>query len=120
MKRSRRWLRGGLYSSSLAILAIVGAGAVSPVRAYTFNTSPDWDIELDTNLAYTLGFRADKRDGKLANNPVQQNNEYKFPNVGNITSNRFDAASELSIAYQQNTGVDVSVDAWKDFAYNGG
>lgn len=107
--------------SPVAILALtIVVGSAAPTKAHTFTTSPDWDIELDTNLAYTLGIRAEPRDSKIANNPLQQNDEYKFPNMGNITSNRVDAASELSVSYQQHYGFDVSVDAWKDFAYNGG
>lgn len=100
--------------------AVLVVGGALPAHAYTLPTSSDWDIEFDNNISYGLGFRADKMDGKIANNPLQQNNEYKFPNAGNVTSNRFDLASELSIAYQNDYGADVSIAAWKDFAYNGG
>lgn len=114
MKRSRKFLKYGICSSSLALLIVL------PAHAYTFNTSPNWDIEWDTNLSYSLGMRADKMNGKIANNPVQQNDEYKFPNVGNITSSRVNISSELSVAFQHQYGADVSIAGWKDFAYNGG
>jgi hypothetical protein len=100
------------------VIALALSGGTA--GAYTFNTSPDWNVQLDTNLAYTLGLRAQHMDNRIGNNPIQQNDEYKFPNQGSITSNRFDAASELTASYLQNYGLDVSVDAWKDFAYNGG
>jgi hypothetical protein len=120
MDRSRN-MRYTIKYAPFAVFALGMAVVwVPPARAYTFNTSPDWDIELDTNLAYSLGIRADERDQKIADNPVQQNDEYKFPNAGNVTSNRVDAASELVASYKNQFGVDVSVDAWKDFAYNGG
>lgn len=105
----------------LVVLAIAAAAGFShAARAYTFNTNPDWDIELDTNLSYTIGTRVQPMNKDIANNPVQQNNEYKFPHSGSIISNRVDAASELSATYQNDYGFDVSVDGWKDFAYNGG
>lgn len=108
-------------SSSLAILAVMALGVgAHPARAYTFNTSPDWDVEFDNNVSYGLGIRAQPINHKIGNIPVQQNNEYKFQKIGDVTSNRFDLASELSVAYQNNYGADVSVAAWKDFAYNGG
>lgn len=114
MKRSKNILKCCIYSSSLAIFSIL------PAHAYTFNTPPDWDIEWDTNLSYGLGIRADKMDGKIGDNPVQQNDEYKFPNAGDVTSSRINVSSELSVAFQHKYGADVSVAGWKDFAYNGG
>jgi hypothetical protein len=106
----------------LSVTTMVG-GAVLPPRsahAYTLNTPSDWEVDLDSNVAYTLGFRAQGRNPLIANNPLQQNSEYKFPNQGNVITNRFDYSEELSATYQQNYGGDISLDAWKDFAYNGG
>lgn len=111
---------GKLRTPMTLVAFAVAAGWVVPAKAHTFNTSPDWDVELDTNLAYSLGVRAQSRNPLIANAPTQQNNEYKFPEAGDVTTNRLDVASELSIVYQRDYGVDISVAAWKDFAYNGG
>jgi hypothetical protein len=105
-----------IVTMTALVVAVVSSKAES-ARAYTFNTSPDWDVELDTNLSYGLGVRAQSRDPMISNNPTEQNNEYKFPNGGDITTNRLGAISELSIAYQNDYGLDISVDGWKDFAY---
>lgn len=120
--KSRTSHRAGYanYVSVAIAAAVITASSAVPGKAYTFNTSPDWDVELDTNISYGLGVRADARDSRISNNPIQQNNEYKFPNSGNITSSRFDIASELSAEYMNDYGFDVSVAGWKDFAYNGG
>jgi hypothetical protein len=121
MKRNNRV---GIYNVRhtpiVALALAVAAGWVVPAKAYTFNTSPDWDIELDTDLSYSLGVRTGGQNPLIANNPIQQNNEFKFPKAGNIITNRVDVASELSVAYQNDYGFDTSVDGWKDFAYNGG
>jgi len=121
MKRfSRIWLYSGRHAPMVVLAIATVAAGVTPARAYTFNTNPDWDIELDTNLSYTTGIRVQSRNPDIANNPVQQNDEYKFAVPGKFISNRGDFATELSATYQNNYGFDVSVDAWKDFAYNGG
>lgn len=112
--RKTRW-------TSLAALTTASLASWSPAALATqFNTSADWDIELDNTISYSLGFRAEPRNSLISNNPIQQNNEYKFANLGNVTSDRFEYAPELSVAYQKDTGLDVSFDMWKDFAYNGG
>jgi hypothetical protein len=103
-----------------AVMTLAMVGSFSPAMAYTFSTSPDWDVELDTNLSYSLGIRTQGINPLIGNNPIQQNDEYKFPKAGDVNSNRIDIASELVAAYQNNYGIDVSVDGWKDFAYDGG
>lgn len=121
MKRLKQRLLSRVFGGSIAALTVMAlAGIPMAARAHTFNTSPDWDVELDTNLAYTLGFRAQPQNSLIANAPLQQNNEFKFAKAGDIISNRVDIATELTAAYQQDYGFDVSVDGWKDFAYNGG
>jgi hypothetical protein len=107
------------YCSSIAIVA-AGVLVMAPsARAYTFNTSPDWDIELDTNAAYTLGLRAQGENRYIKNNPFQEEDS-KFPHAGDVNTNRFDVSSELIATYKGDYGLDLSVDGWKDFAYNGG
>jgi hypothetical protein len=108
------------YCSSIALLAAGAVGFAPSAKAHTFNTSPDWDVELDTNIAYSLGMRAQGQNPMIANNPFQQGNEFKFPHAGDIVTNRVDIGSELIATYQNDYGIDVSVDGWKDFAYNGG
>jgi hypothetical protein len=121
MKYLKQRLLSRVCGGSLAVLTVAAmTGMPTAAKAYTFNTSPDWDIELDTNLAYTLGFRAQPQNSLIADNPIQQNNEFKFAKAGDIISNRVDVATELTASYQQKFGFDVSVDGWKDFAYNGG
>jgi hypothetical protein len=100
-----------------AVVAMAVAGWGGSAKAYTFNSPPDWEVQLDSSFAYTIGFRASHRNAMIANSPVQQNDEYKFPNFGNITTNRLNFASEFTAQYQRLFGVDVSADAWKDFAY---
>lgn len=108
------------YIFAFIVVTFLPVVSANVAQAYTFNTSSNWTVSLDTNLSYGLGVRAQGRNDRISNNPIQQNNEYKFPNVGNITSSRINVSSELVAEYKHNYGIDVSVDAWKDFAYNGG
>ena len=52
MKRfSRSWAYHGRHAPLVALAMAAVAGFAHPAKAYTFNTNPDWDIELDTNLS---------------------------------------------------------------------
>ena len=120
MKLKNRRINLKLSGSSIAVLAafaVIGWMDGTQASAYTFNTNSNWDVELDTAISYGMGIRAQSQDPMIANNPLQQNNEFKFPKAGDFTSNRLNISSELTVEYQQNFGLDISALGWKDFAY---
>ncbi len=37
--------------------------------AFTFETSPDWEVNLDNTIQYTMGWRMEGIDPRIANHP---------------------------------------------------
>lgn len=108
------------FRKKLFFLPLLATGLPSAAHAYVYNFPSGWMVSLNTNMGYSLGIRADKMNGKIGNNPAFQEQEWKHPDVGDITNNRVDVSTELNINYNNEYGIDASVSGWKDFAYNGG
>ncbi|WP_275629580.1 DUF1302 family protein [Pseudomonas sp. 273] len=103
-----------LKSLSLAVMAM---GCATQVHAFNISSGGDWDVNLDTTVQYTAGWRAQGRDSGIANHAFFAEGDYKF-DKGDMVTSRLQALSELQGVYQNNTGFRISASAWKDFAYD--
>lgn len=108
--------RGGL-PKALALVAAT-AGAAGSAHAYKFETSPEWEVNLDNSLQYTMGWRAQDLNPKIGNHVFYSQGDYKFPNKGDMVTNRIQDLVEFQATYQKRMGVRASGSVWKDFAYN--
>jgi hypothetical protein len=86
-------------------------------QAYQIDAGPDWDVNLDNTLMYTLGWRAEKRDQFIANHAFFAESDYKF-NRGDTVTNRLQDFVEFQGVYKKTMGFRVSGSAWNDWAYN--
>lgn len=102
----------GLATSLMLLEGATGAGAV------TYNVNNDLRVDWSNTLSYNLGIRGQGIDDDIGNNPVFNESEYKFPNAGDVVTNRLSDLSELDIIYKGFLGVRFSGSAWKDFAYS--
>ncbi len=114
MKRSLA-LRRKAISPALLGLAV---GAASPALAFRFNTPPEWDVNLDNSLQYTMGWRAQHQDSKIANHLFFSQGDYKFEDRGDMVTNRVQDLIEFQGVYKGTMGFRVSGSVWKDFAYD--
>ncbi|WP_298221970.1 DUF1302 domain-containing protein [Acidocella sp.] len=86
--------------------------------AYQLDAGPDWNISLDSTIQYTLGARAQSIDPGIGNNPAFAEGDYKFPNSGDVNTNRLDGIFSLTGTYRSRMGFRFSGEIWKDFAYD--
>ncbi len=98
-----------------AICALGMAGSTHAVELKTGN--PDLTARIDTTLRYNLATRVEKRDDRIANNPVFDESDYKFDR-GDLVNNRLDLFTEMDVVYQRRMGFRVSAAGWYDGAYN--
>src|SRR6266705_2322945 len=112
--------RGGRNPGSLKAVAVGLAAlcAASAAQAYKFDTDSDWDINFDNSLQWTMGWRAQSLNPKIGNNLAYSQGDYKFPNEGDMVTNRFQDLIELQAVYKKNQGFRLSGSVWNDFAYN--
>lgn len=102
-------------AAAIAMLVFFTAGAAN---AYKFKTGMDWDVTLDNSLMYTIGWRAEKIDEQIGNDPFHAMGEYKFKDRGDLVTNRIQDLIELQVVYKKDMGFRTSGSLWKDFAYN--
>lgn len=114
--RSEKRICGPLPLTVLASALAVG-GLVEPAQAANLASGGDWDVNLDTTIQYTTGWRAQKRDDGIGNHPFFAEGDYKF-DKGDMVTNRLQGLVELQGVYQKNTGFRISGSYWKDFAYD--
>ena len=119
----RRIRRTKYFHSSFVFVLptiIVGIlGGVNQAAAFSFDTGSDWKVRWDNSVLYNLGFRAQNIKDGIGNSPNFFNEaDYKFPNRGDVVTNRISNLSEFDAVYQGKYGVRVSASVWKDFAYN--
>ena len=98
-------------------LALMIGAFVGNAHAFSFDTSPDWKVNLDNTVQYTAGWRMQKRDPALANHFAYQSGDAKF-SAGDMVTNRIQDLIEFQGIYKDNMGFRVSGSIWKDFAYN--
>lgn len=98
-------------------LSLAVAGAMGTAHAYKFETSPDWEVNLDNTIQYSMGWRMQERDPMIANHFAYQSGDAKFAK-GDMVTNRIQDLIEFQAVYQGKTGFRTSASIWKDFAYN--
>ncbi|GAB3629938.1 hypothetical protein PTE30175_04919 [Pandoraea terrae] len=108
----------GIGTLKATALAAALLGMTGAAHAYKFETGGDWDVNLDTSVQYTGGWRAQKLNNYIGNHPFFAEGDYKFANQGDMVTNRAQALVELQGVYQGWTGFRLSGSAWKDFAYS--
>ncbi|MCX4149966.1 MULTISPECIES: DUF1302 domain-containing protein [Paraburkholderia] len=111
-KNARGWCGGKKLAVAASMMATTGVA-----HAYKFTTPPEWDLNLDTSLQYTVGMRAQGRDSNIGNGPFYAEGDYKF-DPGELVTNRVQGLFEFQGSYQKQAGFRVSASAWKDFAYS--
>jgi hypothetical protein len=97
--------------------ALAVGGLVEPARAANLASGGDWDVNFDTTVQYTTGWRTQKRDDGIGNHPFFAEGDYKF-DKGAMVTNRLQGLVELQGVYRKNTGFRLSGSYWKDFAYD--
>ncbi|MDB5972812.1 MAG: hypothetical protein JWQ90_5262 [Hydrocarboniphaga sp.] len=112
--RSRAHRVGIRKLAAVAVVPLLGPGIA---HAYKFNTGPDWTINLDTSVQYTIGMRMDGRNADIGNNPGNDEGDYKF-DKGDLVTNRLQGILEFGSTYQDRMGFRASGTGWKDFAYD--
>ena len=110
-------LHRGRPSFAKAALAVSACFAASAAYALKLDTSSDWDMNFDNSVQWTMGWRAQKQDPKIANHPVFQSGDAKFSHVGDMVTNRIQDLIEFQGIFQKDMGFRVSASIWKDFNY---
>ena len=112
--KSKKGNQFSLKALTLAVAAVCTAGTA---HAFKVDTGPDWDIQFDNTVQWTMGWRAESLNSKIGNSPVYQAGDYKFQHKGDMVTNRVQDLIEFQGTYQQNMGFRMSASVWKDFAY---
>ena len=106
--------RFSLKALTMAVAAVCTAGTA---HAFKVDAGPDWDMQFDNTVQWTMGWRAESMNSKLGNNPFFQTGDYKFQHKGDMVTNRVQDLIEFQGTYQQNMGFRTSASVWKDFNY---
>jgi hypothetical protein len=110
--------QGGLRRNALALASATLLGATGSVHAFQIEAGPDWRVNFDNTVLYNLGSRMRSVDPRIGSDPTLQESDYRFPDRGDIVTNRISLLSEFDAVYQRNFGFRVSASGWKDFAYD--
>jgi len=108
---------GRVRSFAVGALPITAMFVVASAHAFSFDTPPDWRVNLDNSVQYTAGWRMQDRDDKIGNHPFFAQGNYKF-DKGDMVTNRIQDLIEFQAVYQDRMGVRLSGSVWKDFAYD--
>ena len=106
--------RFSLKALTLAVAAVCTAGTA---HAFKVDAGPDWDMQFDNTVQWTMGWRAQSLESKIGNGPFFQAGDYKFQHKGDMVTNRVQDLIEFQGTYQQNMGFRMSASVWKDFNY---
>lgn len=115
MSSSRDSNRGRRLTGVAAVISAMFATASA--HAFTFDTPPEWTVNLDNSIQYTVGTRMQSRDDKLGNHPFYAEADYKF-DKGDLVTNRIQDLIEFQAVYKDRMGFRLSGSVWKDFAYD--
>jgi len=96
----------------------IAASAAGTAQAFKFDTGPDWAVNADNSLQYTLGWRMQKLNPLIGNQLFFSQGDYKFPDAGDMVTDRIQDLIEFQTVYKSDLGVRASGSVWKDFAYN--
>jgi len=101
-----------LMSAALTI------GISGQSMAFPIDAGPEWQVRWDNSVLYNLGFRAQNIKDSIGNNPFFSESDYKFPDRGDVVTNRISNLSEFDAVYMNKYGMRVSGSVWRDFAYD--
>ncbi|CAG4884783.1 Anaerobic dehydrogenases, typically selenocysteine-containing [Georgfuchsia toluolica] len=107
-----------LCTTRAVILAVSAFCLTSTANAFQFETDPDWVVNFDNSIQYTMGWRAQGLDPNIGNHFAFATGDYKFPKKGDMVTNRVQDLIEFQGVYKQDMGFRISASIWKDFAYN--
>lgn len=110
--------RGSVQKTMKKLFAAVFACSAGVAQAYQFETSPDWVVNLDNSIQYTVGWRAQDIDPRIGNQLFMSQGDYKFPEKGDVVTNRIQDLIEFQGVYRNRMGFRASASVWKDFAYD--
>lgn len=105
-----------LHFSPIGLAAFLCAAG--PACAFKFETAPEWEVNLDNSIQYTMGWRAQDQDPKIANHLFFSQGDYKFADKGDMVTNRVQDLVEFQGIYKGSMGFRASASMWKDFAYD--
>jgi hypothetical protein len=109
--------RRGLKAVSW-LVAAAAVAAAGTAQAFKFDTGSDWAVNLDNSVQYTLGWRVQSINPEIGNQLFFSQGDYKFPNAGDMVTDRIQDLVEFQSVYKNRFGLRVSGSIWKDFAYN--
>jgi len=103
-----------------AAMAVAAAAcfAASSAHGFKLDAGPDWTMNLDNSIQYTMGWRAQNQDPAIANHFAYGSGDAKFPKKGDMVTNRIQDLIEFDGTYRKTMGFRVSGTVFKDFAYN--
>jgi hypothetical protein len=110
--QSRRGMKG--LRQAVLVITALAAGAA---RSFTFDTGPDWAVNLDNSIQYALGWRMQRINPLIGNDLFFSQGDYKFPNSGEMVTDRLQDLIEFQASYEKRLGMRVTGSVWKDFAY---
>ena len=118
MKHKQAKVKMGKGTRQLAVAVAAGFGCVGAAQAFKIDSAnPDVEMRWDNTVRYNLGVRAEGA-GNVGNNVQFDDSEYKFPEAGDVVTNRIDLLSEFDFVWQQRHGFRISGAAWYDEAYD--
>jgi hypothetical protein len=107
------------------ITAAVLYGPAAAAWAFSIDTdNEELKIRWDNSVRYNLGIRAKDCDPNICGNGAglgdvtAYQSDRKFPNAGDVVTNRLDLLSEFDLVYRRDHGFRVSAAGWFDAAYN--
>ncbi|MCK9284132.1 MAG: DUF1302 domain-containing protein [Rhodocyclaceae bacterium] len=104
-------------SIKVATLVVSACCTAATAHAFKFETAPDWEVNLDNSIAYSMGWRMQEQDSRILNHTIFSAGDAKF-SKGDMVTNRISDLIEFQAVYQGKMGFRTSASIWKDFAYN--
>lgn len=107
--------------------AIAMLGVASTAQAFDIDVGNDnVTVNLTVDMRYSVGVRAEKMNPAIGNNPMYDQSEYRYPNTGDVVTNRIDVTPQITLGYNPESGpvsafgIRSSAYAFRDVAYNSG
>ncbi|CAG4885130.1 Anaerobic dehydrogenases, typically selenocysteine-containing [Georgfuchsia toluolica] len=115
-----KMLAGGRSYRAVMTMATVVSACwwAGTAQAYKFDTDPDWAVNFDNNIQYSVGWRTKDVDSKAGNMLGSSQGDYKFPKKGDMITNRISDFIEVQGVYKKDMGFRVTGSIWQDFAYS--
>ena len=111
--------RFSLKALTLAVAAVCTAGTA---QAFKIDAGPDWDMQFDNTVQWTMGWRAESMNSKIGNNPFFQTGDYKFQHKGDmVTKGQKKLLLNLAdVTYIDSSGIGELVSGFTTVTNSGG